>query len=168
MRETWSLDRDLSIYERALETVHHSDTLLWELIAIIWGANTLLLGFILEVTSRGALPIVILVSFVGMLLTGFAALICWVAKKIKEPSFKMCREIEARFPPNRRLHTEIHGDYPRGIGRIGVYAISGVFEVAWICVIIYSLELMYPNKFWFSGEIRHLLGPVMSVCAGSK
>jgi hypothetical protein len=36
-------------YDQALQIAQHSDTIIYGVTAIVWGANTLLLGFILEV-----------------------------------------------------------------------------------------------------------------------
>jgi hypothetical protein len=42
-------DKALHEYDQALEIGRYSDNIIHEVAAIVWGANTLLLGFILEV-----------------------------------------------------------------------------------------------------------------------
>ena len=37
------------IYESAQETARHNDAIIFEVATIVWSANTLLMGFILEV-----------------------------------------------------------------------------------------------------------------------
>jgi hypothetical protein len=43
------LDKAMHEYEQAGEIARHTDNIIHEVTAIVWGANTLLLGFILEV-----------------------------------------------------------------------------------------------------------------------
>ena len=52
-------------YEFARETRDHGDALLWEVAAIVWGGQTLLLGFVLEAIS-GELQAQILILFIGV------------------------------------------------------------------------------------------------------
>jgi hypothetical protein len=144
MIESWNSENDLSIYERAQEAAYHTDMVMWEITAIIWGANTLLMGFILEaIDSRRALPLIILFSVVGMVLTAFVARICAVARIAKRIGYGICQRIEKaeQFPADLRLHTKIHECYPAGMARRWVYGVSILFSAAWLAVIVYALWL---------------------------
>lgn len=145
MSDKWDLEKDLSVYERALESVNHTDTVMWEITAIIWGGNTLLLGFILEaIDTPAALPLIVFVAIAGLALTAFVARICEVAKITKKIGYGICREIEknVEFPEKLRLHTQIDRLYPAGIARRWVYGISIIFAVIWIFVLAYTLFLL--------------------------
>jgi hypothetical protein len=133
----------MSVYECSQEAAYHSDTVMWEVTAIIWGANTLLLGFILEaLEDPRALKIIIPISIIGMILTAFVARVCAVATVAKKAGFGICREMEKTFPERFRLHTTIDKDYPKGMGRTWVYGISSAFGIVWLIVLFYAAWLL--------------------------
>ena len=47
-------DWPAQIYERAQESAFHADVIAYEVAAIVWSANVLLLGFVLEVPLASA------------------------------------------------------------------------------------------------------------------
>jgi hypothetical protein len=135
----WTLKNDLFVYERAQEAAYHTDTVMWEITAIIWGANTVLLGFMIEAIINRRAPLIILLSIVGMALTGFVARVCCVAKTAKEIGYGICKRIEVKFPPDLRLLTRIDERYPKGMARGWVYGVSILFGVAWLAMLLYAL-----------------------------
>jgi hypothetical protein len=60
----------LAEYEYARETWNHNDTVAWEIVAIIWGGETLLLGFVVQAMSQERNPwwLIFCVSVVGILM----------------------------------------------------------------------------------------------------
>jgi hypothetical protein len=141
----WGIEEYLSIYERAQEAAFHTDAVLWEIAAITWGANTVLLGFVLEAIEKGhAIPFTVLVSIVGMVLTAFVYRVCDVARVSKKIGYGICQDIEKHpwFPAEVKLHTKIHEWYPAGMGRKWISVISVLFGVAWLSVFVYALWLL--------------------------
>ena len=145
MSERWELHKFWPVYERAQEAAYHTDDVMWQSTSILWGANTILLGFVLAAMhDRRALPLII-ASVVGVVLTGFAARICAVAKVAKSVGYRICREIEnhAEFPADLRLHTRIDKCYPKGFGRRWIYGVSMMFGLIWVFVFLYALSLCH-------------------------
>ncbi len=137
----------LAVYERAQEAAYHTDAVLWEATAIIWGGNTLLLGFILEaLDKKEALRPIIWVSVIGLVLTIFVAIMWYVARITKSISYSTCRKIEARyqFPWHLRLHSVIHRFYPKAIATNCAYFISACFVCMWLYVILHACRLLHP------------------------
>lgn len=135
----------LSVYERAQESAHHIDVVLWEIAAIIWGGNTLLLGFILEAIDKPrALPLIVVSSVMALVLTAFVARIWYVSRVSKKIGYRTCQAIEKdyQFPKDLCLHTKIHEFYPEGVGTRWVYSISVLFAVAWLGVLFFALWLL--------------------------
>lgn len=132
------------IYERAEETAYHTDFVIYEVAAIVWSANTLLLGFILEVPLVPAKQApVVAAAIIGLFLTIYVPFASWFMKIGQKHAYSLCREIEKRrVPPWLHLHNPIHAIYPKAVGRISMAVISLLFvgvwmyvlQRAWICV----------------------------------
>ena len=144
MADDLDLHKFWSVYERAQDAAFHSDEVMWQITAIIWGANTVLLGFVLDAMHTRSVLALIVSSVVGMVLTAFVARVCAVAKVAKSVGFEICRTIEKHsdFPEHLRLHTRIDKRYPRGFGRRWVYGISITFGLLWLGVLIFGVRLM--------------------------
>lgn len=103
------LDVLLNEYERAQELAHHSDAVFWEITSIIWGANTLMLGFVLEAMGNCRAKLLI-------------------GQRI---AFKACRGLEARLRTHSQLHTRIHAEYPKHFVQWLVYLVTFFFLATW-------------------------------------
>jgi hypothetical protein len=125
------------VYEAAQETVHHSDAVFYEVAAIVWSANTLLLGFILEVPlSPSKQKPVFGSAILGLLLTAYVPLILWLTKIGQGVAIDQCKEIEKKLPEWLQFHLRIDRAYPK---RRGQYA-AGFVTVAFTAVWIYILQ----------------------------
>src|SRR6266404_8383931 len=83
----------LAEYEQAQSIGQHSDAVFHEVTAIVWGANTLLLGFILEVPCESDnQKLVVLSAIVGMAMSVYVPWIYKLAKKGQRAAFQVCRE----------------------------------------------------------------------------
>lgn len=139
------LEKLLAEYERAQDVAQHADSITYEVASIVWGANTLLLGFILEVPcDADRQPIVILAAIIGILITCFVPIVVHLVKIGQLIAFDICREIEGIADLTRRLHTRIHAKYPRGSGRAAIGVITAFFLIAWAVVICHSYHCMHP------------------------
>jgi hypothetical protein len=102
------------VYERSEENAYHDDILMWEVTSITWGANTLLLGFILEALDKPeARPLIMVVSVVGIILTIFVARFFYLGKIGQRIAYGICQDIEKDFSEELSLHSKIHKGYNR-------------------------------------------------------
>src|SRR5690242_12262584 len=123
-------------YDQALEIAQHTDVVIHEVAAIIWGANTLLLGFILEVDCGSSNQrLVILTALLGIISLLYVPWVQFLTKKSQRVAFEICREIERGFLFRHQLHTRIHEKYLKRGGQTAVIILSGLFVVAWLIVI---------------------------------
>ncbi len=137
-KEEQGNDNQLHEYDHALEIAHHTDTIIHEVTAIVWGANTLLLGFILEVPCESDnQKLVVLSAIVGMAMSVYVPWIYKLAKKGQRAAFQVCREIENDSSLNfkRKVHTKIGATYPKWHpGEVAMWCLTVLFFVGWIYV----------------------------------
>src|SRR5438552_4158895 len=132
------IEKALREYNQALEIGHHADTLIHEVTAIVWGANTLLLGFILEVPCESKNQILVIVAaIVGTLLTFYVPVHHHLTKIIqKRIAYPVARKIERYLSLPNKLHAQINAAYPNWRpGLIAVWILTGAFVLAWVGVI---------------------------------
>jgi len=125
------------MYERAQESAFHADVIAYEVAAIVWSANVLLLGFILEVplTPARQKP-VLAAAIVSLFFTAYVPYVMRLTKIGQRLAREMCREIEEKeqLPEWLRFHTRVHGIYPPRRGQFAVYTITAVFVLLWFYV----------------------------------
>jgi hypothetical protein len=133
----------LNAYERAQEVAHHSDIVIWEVTALIWSANTLLLGFIIEaIKIPEAQVLIVALSVLGGVLTFFVSKVWSLGKIGQHTAFAQCQDIEKQFPENVRLHTKIHAKYPPQAAQKWVHAITKLFLGVWAITFFAALRLL--------------------------
>jgi hypothetical protein len=125
------------VYERAQEDAFHSDSVAYEVAAIVWSANILLLGFVLEVPltpSRQSL--VFVAAVVTAIFTVYVPYVMYLTKIGQRIAQELCREIEVRenLPEWLRLHNKIDLVYKKKRGQMAVYVVSLVFLALWLFV----------------------------------
>src|SRR5437667_9284840 len=82
-------------YQCAQDSAQHHDTILWETAAIVWGANTLLLGFVLEaIDTRKARPLILLTAILGILLTYVVMNLMKSSNVLRNQKYERCKRIE--------------------------------------------------------------------------
>jgi hypothetical protein len=130
----------LAEYERSQEVGHHTDTIIHEVTAIVWGANTLLLGFILEVPCEPNRQVpVIVASLIGIAMSAYVPWVHSLTKRIQRIAYRICRTIEDEVPLPHRLNNEIHADYPSWKpGLAAVWFLTILFVGAWLAILIRS------------------------------
>lgn len=131
-------------YDQALQIAHHSDGVINEVTAVVWGANTLLLGFILEVPCESVnQKLVVVASVVGLVMSLYVPLVHVLAKRGQKIAYDTCREIERALPFKYKLHTAIHAVYPKSKpGWIAILALSIVFLCAWGYVMYHAASCL--------------------------
>jgi hypothetical protein len=131
----------LAEYNQAQEVGHHTDGIIHEVTSIVWGANTLLLGFILEVDCKSDNQILVIVaSVVGLLMSVYVPWVHSLTKRNQRTAYKVCRQIEDELQLPHKLHSQINETYPHwrpGLWAVGV--LTFVFVVAWLFVIVHAI-----------------------------
>lgn len=125
------------VYERAQEDAFHSDAVAYEVAAIVWSANILLLGFVLEVPLTPSRQILVLVgAAVAAIFTGYVPFVLSLTKIGQGIAQKLCREIEVHenLPEWLQLHNRINLVYKKRRGRMAVYVVTVVFLLLWLFV----------------------------------
>ena len=131
------------LYERAQDSAHHSDSVIFEVAAIVWGANTLLLGFILEVPGTPHRQgLVALAAFIGIVLSAYVPWVLWLSKKGHRMALEFIRDVEERLPPELQLHTQIHARYPAKRGTYAIWMVTVAFFLVWCIVLFRALLIM--------------------------
>lgn len=137
-------ERLLAEYEHAQEIAHHSDTIIYEVGAIIWSGNALLLGFILEAPREFGIQLVVVVlSVLGILTSFFVTRTQSLSKIGQHIAFGICRKIEEDIPLTYKVHTEIDAVYPKGAAQRWIKGITAAFIVVWLVVLIRAACLVW-------------------------
>lgn len=131
------IDKLLAEYERAQEIGLHTDNIIHEVVAIVWGAETLLLGFSLDVSCDSSNQrLVIATAIVGIFMSAYVIVIHILTKKNQVTAFDICRGIESSLQLPHRLHTNIKKKYPHWKpGFWSICILTVIFCGAWIYVI---------------------------------
>jgi hypothetical protein len=130
-------ERELHIatceYEQAQAMAQHSDAVFYEVAAIVWSANVLLLGFMLEVPlKRHTQGPVLCAAILGFFLTLYVPFVLGLTKKGQLLAFSVCQRAEVRYGFKYRLHNRIDRIYPKKRGRWGVCVVTCAFVVVWL------------------------------------
>lgn len=134
----------LAVYQAAQANAHHAETVMWTINAVMWGANTALLTFVLK--DSGATPsVIVVIAPAGLVFTGFVAHMWHVFRSIKNVSFKTCQEIEKMysFPCELRVHRHINMMIPKGAGTAWARVIGLFFGTAWMTEFLRALWLLW-------------------------
>ena len=127
-----ALDVLLHQYDHALHVAQFADTSSWEVASIIWGANTLILGFILEVRCAPENQwLVMVAAVVGIFMSLYVPFVQYLTKKGQSVAYAICRDIERESALTHRLHTRINEIYPKKRGQAAIWVLTGIFIGAW-------------------------------------
>lgn len=129
------------IYELAQQSAEHFDTTLWEVTYIIWGATTLLLGFVLEAMRKEpflALMTALLSIFLTIMVLRFAMLY----RRVRNAKYQICKEIEDGLSMRWRQHT-VTSDYSPGEQTKCYWVATFIFILVWSLVALRSGYLVY-------------------------
>jgi len=125
-------DKALAEYEQAQSIGQHSDAVFHEIAAIAWGANTLLLGFILEVPCDSPNQrLVIVAAIIGLLISVYVPFVLRLIKIGQPIAYAVCREIEKELQLAHKLNTKIYEKYPARWGQAAVWMITVFFVLSW-------------------------------------
>jgi hypothetical protein len=146
-RESCNFEVLVAEYERAQEVAHHADFLIYEVAAIIWGGNTLLLGFILEAQPTVGNEVLMMgLAILGIVMSIFVTSLHRLAKKGQKIAFRNCQEIEENPAFKYKLHSKIKLEYPEGRARSWIWTITAAFVIVWIFVLIHAGYLLWMKR----------------------
>ena len=112
--------------------------------SIVWGAQTLLLGLILEAMSNKDVQIlIIVVAVVGLFLCGFNCLTMRVRNGVCNAMIRICLRIEDRLEMTPGPQHFLNRVYPKRIQTWSVVVINILFAVAWVWVIVTAFQLHF-------------------------
>jgi len=134
----------LAAYSFAQESRNHNDLVAWEITAIVWGAQTLLLGFVLDaLANKDSRPLILLTALLGIVLTFSNNILLRKRSQVCEMMRSISVQIEdlledMEIKPQRALDRK----YRRGTQRRAFFTISYSFYVVWIAAFEWTLYLM--------------------------
>ena len=131
-------------YEFARDNRSNADATAWEMTAIVWGAQTLLLGFVLEaISNRDAQLLIIGVGALGLLLSVFNYIAMYARNKVCNSMIKVClcigEQSGMKFKPQHFLNER----YPKRIQSWPFYVMNAIFFFAWLAVMLTAYRLYF-------------------------
>ncbi len=125
----------LAEYAFAYENRSNADSVAWEMTSIMWGGQTLLLGFALEaVGSRPAQPIIVVLAMLGIALSFFNSAVMGTRITVSREMVKVCSEIEDTFPETFKPQRRIDSLYPSKTQTFWFNFINISLSLVWIVV----------------------------------
>ncbi len=122
----------LTEYESAQDSAQHHDSLLWNIIGIIWGAQLVLLGLIIHsIESILSKPIVISSSVLAIVLLLYLFFTFLSLRNIRNFKYSRCKEIELEL--GLKQHSSLN--HPRLLGTIAFFCVMLFFVGTWTIVI---------------------------------
>jgi hypothetical protein len=133
-------------YEQAQESAQYHDNLNWEVTSIIWGASTLLIGFIVEAICNGnpSVQLVIAATAVlGLVLTWTSCYLMWRNNKRMNDLYLVCQLIECKLSLPHSIHCEakkrVHERRWSGLQKRLYVGVSIWFSLVWILILVLSI-----------------------------
>jgi hypothetical protein len=129
--------------------------MLWTATYIVWSANAVLFVFAIDVASKPASSVgLILPAVFGLLLTWCVFHFAKGFRKLKNIKYVRCKEIERMLWMQQHTRLDGHPDAPkRGRQAFWYKVITWVFTLGWLALIVYHflpvvrLEIQYG---WYS------------------
>jgi hypothetical protein len=141
-------DRDettllIAEYEFARDNRNQSDAIEWEMTAIVWGGQTLLLGFVLEaIGHREAQLLIVFVGVLGLVMSLFNYKVVRTRNSVCNLLNHICRQIEERMLSMRyKPQTRLDEKYEKGIQTRWFDIVNCAFIVVWLVVITAAMCL---------------------------
>ena len=131
--------RDAYLFAR--ETRDHADALLWEVGAIVWGGQTLLLGFVLEAIggNNGPFVLIVAVALIGILMASFNQQIMSARLSVCAGMVRIMMDIEDQLKMPTKPQQMLSGDYPAGLQSRWSKLLNKSFQFVWVLVIVDAL-----------------------------
>jgi hypothetical protein len=123
----------LAEYEFARENRNQADTAAWEMTAIMWGGQTLLLGFVLEaIELRAAQPLIMFLAAFGVALSYYNHVVMQTRSLVAREMVRVCGEVERLVPMVLKPQQGLNLLYPKNRQTTWFYIINFGFAAAWL------------------------------------
>jgi hypothetical protein len=131
-------------YEFAHSNRSSADATAWEMTSIVWGGQTLLLGFVLEaIPNREAQFLIILVGVLGLLFCCFNHAVMRSRNTVCNAMIDVCREIEQATPVmNFKPQERLDKIYEKRTQRTWFWMVNYSFAIVWLAVILTAMYLI--------------------------
>jgi hypothetical protein len=146
----------IAAYEFARDNRSHADATAWEMTAIEWGAQTLLLGFVLEaISNRDSQVLIMLVGMLGLTMSVFNCVVMAARNRVCEVMIRICLRIEEKpemvFKPQKRLNRL----YRPRIQTWSFRIVNSSFVPVWLWVIFQAGKLYFHHSSPSSNPISY-------------
>jgi hypothetical protein len=122
----------LAEYQAAQSSAQHHDGLIWPATSIVWGANLVILGFILQNLSTLTLkPLTTLLCLLAIVLDITVWIFACQYAKIKNQKYDRCKVIEEKI--GFRQHRDV--SHPPGFQRVLYAIVMLIFLFTWGAVL---------------------------------
>jgi len=119
-------------YRMAQSSAEHHDGLVWHIVSVVWGGSLILMGFVISNLLNHSLRIpIIIVSFLGIVLTIFTWYHAWLLTTVKIQKYNRCKYIEGLL--GLKQHSDLK--YPKRVGFVFFTFIMICFILVWILII---------------------------------
>jgi hypothetical protein len=146
-QSTPALELIVAEYEFASENRSHADATAWEMTAIVWGAQTLLLGFVLEaISNRDAQPLIMLVGALGLVMSVFNYVVMNARNKVCNLMIRVCLRIEEKPEMEFKPQHLLNRFYPRRIQTWAFCFVNSCFIPVWLGVILMAANLYFHHS----------------------
>jgi len=138
----------LTEYEAAQQSAQHHDTLVWTVSSIMWTANLLIMGFIINnIKNASLLLVVIFLYILGIATISGVWLFMCQFNKLKRQKYERCKTIEETIEAEFEVKMEQHRGvkWPEGCQRIFYSALMILFIVAWTSVLFVYCAYITPG-----------------------
>jgi hypothetical protein len=142
-------------YEFARDNRGQADSSAWEMTSIVWGAQTLLLGFVLEaISDRNVQLLIVLLGVLGLVLCRFNYVVMDSRHSVCNAMNEICRKIENETAAMlRKPQISLDKLYKPGRQTLWFNVVNWGFALAWLAVIANSLYLFChhhhsPHSHW--------------------
>ncbi len=131
-------------YEFARETRDTCDTLLWEVAAIIWGGQTLLLGFVLEaiIRQREVLILILIVAAVGVTMAVINQEIRRTRNDVCNEMIVLMCDLENRLEMEIKPQQILSERYPAGRQKKLSLILDMAFGAVWVIVFFVAMSML--------------------------
>ena len=120
-------------YSAAQNSAQHHDTLVWNSIGLIWSAQLVLLGFIIQGSNDMLNPKITLFACVlALVLLIYLCISYFSFRKIRNFKYQICKEIEKELS----LHQHNSLNHKKYIGTISFFVVTVLFGIVWLLVIV--------------------------------
>jgi uncharacterized membrane protein len=120
-------------YTATQNSAQHHDSLVWTTTGMVWGAELVLLGFVIQNINSSEKAIVIVACILALVLLSYL----WVSfisfRKIRNQKYERCKAIEDMFGLTQ--HTSLN--HCKGIGLIAFSCVMVVFCATWVWVLFW-------------------------------